>query len=138
MSGMYLSISKKRRSFLGNAFYFRREWQSKGVADYLKLVFTYLAIVNVLDGAATYWGLHISVIKESNPLMNGLYEISPLLFIGYKLFLSGVLYGMVLMKKFPTIRIVKVLSIAASMIYTMVIILHGVWSIPIIIHFISH
>ncbi|WP_313799821.1 DUF5658 family protein [Cytobacillus sp.] len=104
----------------------------------MKFVFTYLAIVNVLDGAVTYWGLHISAIEESNPLMNDLYEISPLLFIGYKLFLSSVLYGLVMMKKLPTIRMVKVLSIAASMIYTMVIIWHGVWSIPIIIHFISH
>ncbi|WP_102273064.1 DUF5658 family protein [Cytobacillus massiliigabonensis] len=93
----------------------------------MKILFSYLAILNLLDGAATYWGLHFSMIEESNPLMNRLYEISPLLFLGYKLFLSAVLYGLILTKKLPATRIIKGLSIAASIIYTIVIGLHGVW-----------
>ncbi len=99
----------------------------------LKFIFSYLAIINIADGAVTYWGLQFSIIEESNPIMSGLYVINPLLFLGYKLFLSCVLYGLVLTKKLPTNRLIKALSITASIIYTIVIGLHGVWVLPLII-----
>ncbi|KOP71065.1 DUF5658 family protein [Cytobacillus solani] len=100
----------------------------------MKRIFSYLAIVNIADGVFTYLGLHFSMIEESNPMMNGLYDISPLFFLGYKLLLSGVLFGLILMKKLPPTRLIKVLSITASAVYTIVIGLHGVWMFPLIVY----
>ncbi|MED3573009.1 DUF5658 family protein [Cytobacillus praedii] len=99
----------------------------------MKFIFSYLAAVNFADGAVTYWGLQFSMIEESNPIMSGLYDINPLLFLGYKLFLSCIFYGLVLKKKLPTNRFIKALSITASVVYTIVIGLHGVWLFPLII-----
>lgn len=100
----------------------------------MEKIFYYLATVNILDGAATFWGLHLSAIEESNPMMNSLYEINPIFFILYKLFLSGILYGLILTKRMPTIRFVKILSVAASIIYTFIIGLHGIWILPMLVY----
>ena len=98
---------------------------------YLKKAFSYLAILNLFDGAITFFGLRYSLINEGNPLMNDLYEADPLFFLGYKVLLSGFLYILIRFNNLPTTRLVKVLTTVASALYTAVIVLHCVWVTPI-------
>ncbi|MCH1624903.1 DUF5658 family protein [Ferdinandcohnia quinoae] len=95
----------------------------------MKVIFSYLAIVNLLDGIFTYVGLQLLVITEVNPLMNYLYEKDPLLFMGMKFALSITLGGFILLNKLPTTGWVRVLATLTSIIYTAIFILHGFWII---------
>ncbi|MBP2241849.1 putative membrane protein YqjE [Cytobacillus eiseniae] len=96
-------------------------------------IVAYLALLNVADGTLTFFGLQYSLMEESNPLMNHLYAFSPLLFLGYKFLLSGVLCLLVLTNKFPTYRFVKAMLVTAAAIYSVVIAIHAMWIIPIIV-----
>ncbi|KMJ60066.1 hypothetical protein AB685_04290 [Bacillus sp. LL01] len=86
-----------------------------------------LLILNIFDGAATYYGLHFQLIEEGNPLMKALYETSPLLFISFKLGISLML--LLFIKRNLTLRsfVLKVLSVAAVCGYSMVTFLHMYW-----------
>ncbi len=44
-----------------------------------------LLLLNIFDGAATFYGLQFRMIEEVNPLMKALYEESPFLFLFFKL-----------------------------------------------------
>lgn len=51
--------------------------------------FLTLAMLNLLDGLFTFWGLASNLITEANPFMRWMWTKSPWLFIGYKVFLSA-------------------------------------------------
>lgn len=54
----------------------------------MKKYFYLLAILNLVDGTCTYWGLIQHAITESNPFMDMIFQIHPLLFLGTKIVLS--------------------------------------------------
>lgn len=56
-----------------------------------RLIPTVLAFLNIFDAYATNYGLHYNLIEESNPLMNYIWHISPILFINIKIALSVLL-----------------------------------------------
>lgn len=47
-----------------------------------------IAFLNILDGIATNYRLIHHFIEELNPLMNTLWQISPIIFLGTKIMLS--------------------------------------------------
>jgi hypothetical protein len=54
----------------------------------MRTYFIVIASLNAIDALATAWGIKLNVITEANPIMNDLWEVNPLLFIGGKLLLS--------------------------------------------------
>lgn len=48
----------------------------------------YIALLNLFDGFATYYGLSNNLIEEANPLMDFLWTTSPIFFLQIKLLLS--------------------------------------------------
>lgn len=57
----------------------------------VKFLFLLLSFLNILDAVFTSIGLHFQFIKEANPLMNSLWNISPFLFLFCKITLSVLL-----------------------------------------------
>ncbi|MBS4192186.1 hypothetical protein KHA94_18630 [Bacillus sp. FJAT-49705] len=97
----------------------------------MKKVFSYLALLNLFDGAVTFWGLHFSLIDESNPFMIAMYKFNPLSFLAYKMILSCILFAFIILKKMPMSNSIKYLAVGASLLYTFVCLYHGVWIIQI-------
>lgn len=93
----------------------------------MKLLFQYLAILNLLDAILTYYGLRNAYITEVNPLMNSLYETHPFLFIAAKFTLSFLLYFLSLYIKSRPAYWIKGISITASACYTFICLFHGYW-----------
>jgi len=98
----------------------------------MKYIFLYLSILNLVDGIVTFIGLEFALIEEGNPLMAQLYGESPILFLALKVFLSAFLYGFVLIKQLPTTSWIKGLTVFASVSYTFVCLMHGLWIFSII------
>lgn len=94
---------------------------------FLKVLFIFLASANILDAILTYIGINLSVIQEGNPVMAFVYSIEPLLFLVIKIILSAILIGMILFKLVPSHVFVKGITIAATIGYSFVILLHGNW-----------
>ncbi|MHC0037567.1 DUF5658 family protein [Pseudoneobacillus sp. C159] len=90
-------------------------------------LFMYLAFINVFDGFVTYVGLITGNIEELNPIMNYLYEVDPLLFIGVKLSLSFLLLIIYFLIKEPKSVVLKSLLLVSSIIYTLVCLKHSYW-----------
>ncbi|QED46791.1 DUF5658 family protein [Cytobacillus dafuensis] len=97
----------------------------------MKKVFSYLALLNLFDGAFTFFGLHFSLIEESNPFMDALYKYNPLCFLAYKIILSCILFAFIILKKMPLSNSIKYLAVGASLLYTFVCLYHGVWILQI-------
>ena len=93
----------------------------------MKIIFLYLAFLNLFDGAVTFWGLQSSIITEFNPLMHSLYDVHPVIFLVFKLCLSCLLLAFVIFNRVPSNMPIRVISLAASVLYTSVILLHGFW-----------
>ena len=47
-----------------------------------------IAILNIFDGLATYYGLANKMMEEANPVMDLLWKTNPLFFLGAKVSLS--------------------------------------------------
>lgn len=86
-----------------------------------------LLILNIFDGAATYYGLQLHMIEEVNPLMKALYEASPFLFLSFKLGVSLLLLYFI--KKSLKLKsvVIKVVSATAVFGYSLVTLLHVYW-----------
>jgi hypothetical protein len=89
--------------------------------------FMYLAFINFLDGAVTYFGLKSDAIEEANPIMRHLYEVDPFLFLGVKIGLSILLLLFYTMLKTPKTNLVRNLAFVSSIIYTLVCFKHYYW-----------
>src|SRR5690606_21738843 len=94
---------------------------------FMKLLFPYIALLNLVDGILTFIGLQLNFIDESNPLMQFLYSADPYLFLAVKVALSLLLVSFVVLKKLPTSSLVKRLSIFACFGYTLVMCIHCYW-----------
>ncbi|MCM3617759.1 DUF5658 family protein [Sutcliffiella horikoshii] len=88
-----------------------------------------LLLLNIFDGAATFYGLQFRMIEEVNPLMKALYEESPFLFLFFKLGVSILLLFFI--RKNLTLKSVtiKVVSATAVCGYGLVSLLHVYWII---------
>ncbi|WP_339146836.1 MULTISPECIES: DUF5658 family protein [unclassified Sutcliffiella] len=86
-----------------------------------------LLLLNIFDGAATYYGLQFQMIEEVNPLMKALYETSPFLFLSFKLGVSFLLFFFIKRNLKLKSIILKVVSATAVCGYSMVTILHVYW-----------
>lgn len=95
-------------------------------------LFHYLSILNMVDAIATYFGLKYSYIAEFNPIMGGVYSTNPLFFLFLKITLSVILYGFIIFKKIPNSLLLKGITYSASVIYSLVMILHLSWLLIII------
>jgi hypothetical protein len=93
----------------------------------MKKLFHYLSILNLFDAFATHYGLKHGLISESNPFMDRVYQADPVLFLLIKLSLSGLLYLFVVFNKVPATRLVKGVTVVASVFYTFVFALHCWW-----------
>jgi hypothetical protein len=90
-------------------------------------LFMYLAFINFLDGAATYFGLRADAIEEANPIMRQLYDTDPFLFLAVKIALSILLILVYMMIKEPKTNLVRNLAFVSSIIYTLVCFKHYYW-----------
>ncbi|MEH7121927.1 DUF5658 family protein [Bacillus sp. JJ1773] len=84
------------------------------------------------DGIVTFFGIQFSLIEESNPIMNALYQTNPFYFLGYKVILSAALFMFLFIKKLPRKKIVHNLALAATGLYTIVFVIHAIWIITLI------
>lgn len=87
----------------------------------------YLGSLNIIDAFATFYGLSRKAMEEANPLMHGLYSISPTLFLSTKVILSILLFALILHNKIPNNRLFRTLSFGSSIIYTFVCLIHLTW-----------
>ncbi|MBM4764485.1 DUF5658 family protein [Bacillus sp. B15-48] len=90
-------------------------------------LFYYLSLLNIVDAFVTYYGLEKGYITEMNPLMNNVYEANSVLFVLIKLSLSLLLFLFIFFKAVPSTQIVKAIAVFASLLYTIVFMLHCVW-----------
>ncbi len=81
----------------------------------------------MIDGFISLYGLENALIGELNPIMNVIYEKHSLLFILTKLSFTGMMLLFISYDKIPKTIIVRGLSIAASLMYTVVLGTHCVW-----------
>jgi heme/copper-type cytochrome/quinol oxidase subunit 4 len=72
-------------------------------------------------------GLSLGVIEEANPIMRLLYNVDSLLFLSVKLGLSFLLFAMFYHIKGSKSKILRGLSILASIFYTVICIEHIYW-----------
>jgi hypothetical protein len=93
----------------------------------LQILFLYLAIVNIIDGIATFVGVSLGIIEEANPIMKFLFHVDSELFLGIKLGLSFLLIAMFYHIKTSKSKLLKNLVILASISYTVVCIEHIYW-----------
>ena len=93
----------------------------------LKQAFLFLAVVNALDAGLTVIGLHYNLIAEANPFMKLLYEIHPLLFVGFKLSFSVFLYLFIYYRCLPSSLAVKFIAYTASFAYGIILAMHVYW-----------
>jgi hypothetical protein len=98
-----------------------------GSGESMRGVYIYLGILNLLDALATCLGLHAGLIEEANPLMGGMYEIGPLLFLLVKVSFSALLCCFAYMKYMPETKLLKILLLFSSFLYTSVCLLHLFW-----------
>ncbi|MBD8071324.1 DUF5658 family protein [Bacillus sp. PS06] len=98
----------------------------------MKSILHYLALLNLLDGIFTFYGLQNGHINEANPIMHVLYEFSPLFFLLLKIFLTALLYVILYHLTLITSVWIKRLSLFASICYTYIFLLHSYWIVQII------
>jgi hypothetical protein len=96
----------------------------------LRYALLILAVFNLLDGVNSSLGLFIGIIDERNPLMRSVWQVSPLLFLGIKILLSGLLIVLWL-RPFPfqTKPIWKCTIYSLVVLYGMINSMHAVWII---------
>lgn len=99
----------------------------KEVGGHMRKYYLLLGGLNIFDGLATHIGLSLNVIEELNPIMNGLYEIHPSIFIITKLLLSVGLYSVSLWSKTSQFSLLKWLTFAAIGLYSGICLMHLIW-----------
>ncbi|WP_396126171.1 DUF5658 family protein [Anaerobacillus sp. CMMVII] len=94
--------------------------------------FFILAILNLLDGLFTFWGLSNSWITEVNPFMNWMWIKSPLLFLGFKMFLSVSLTGLAFyFYRLSYQKLWRCVVMVLNIAYSVILLLHINWIIYI-------
>lgn len=102
--------------------------------SHMKIYFIVIAILNLIDAFATAGGIKLKVVAEANPIMNYLWGVNPLLFIGVKLLFSFLLLIIMIYLKVNPNNVWKwklYLGFTA-LIYMWLMILHTTWIASII------
>lgn len=99
----------------------------------MKGYFIIIAVLNLLDAFATAGGIKLRVIAEANPIMNYLWQVNPLLFIGLKLVFSFLLLLIMLyLKVAPKNRWKWKLYLSFTiLIYLWLMFLHTKWIVSL-------
>lgn len=84
-------------------------------------------MLNIADGFITYIGVGLGLIGEANPVMQILYNKSPMYFLGTKLSLSLLLYLFLYFGKIPNYQIVTYITLFGASFYTIIMCFHGIW-----------
>ena len=94
-----------------------------------------IAILNIFDGYATNYGLQNNYIGESNPIMDYLWKVSPMLFLTLKILLSiSVIIISILIYKYSRAAFQRFFSytlLCISILYSIVFFLHIFWMITV-------
>lgn len=93
----------------------------------MKMLFLYLAVLNIADALATAAGLEFGLIQEGNPFMYFFYQLNPTLFIALKVFLSFLLIGLAYSRRIHFHRLIKAVTVFASLLYTYTAFVHAYW-----------
>lgn len=102
-------------------------------ASLMKKLLILLLVLNLFDAIATFIGLNLNMIEEANPMMAGLYQKDPFLFLGVKAFFSFFLLILLHYVKYIRSLLVKYISVAAVLGYGAVAGVHLFW----IFHYIA-
>jgi hypothetical protein len=102
--------------------------------DNMRGYFIVIALLNVIDALATAGGIKLKAIGEANPIMNFLWQVNPLLFIGVKLLFSFLLLIIVVFLKIQPKNILKWRLFLGStiLIYLWLMILHTRWIVSLV------
>ncbi|WML48223.1 DUF5658 family protein [Neobacillus sp. PS3-34] len=92
----------------------------------------YLSAANLIDGVATFFGLHLNIISEDNFIMEFIYHISPALFLFLKVSLSISLIIFVYKLRKSKRPFLYGLAMFASAVYTITLFIHIYWLIGIL------
>jgi hypothetical protein len=91
-------------------------------------LFIWLAVLNFLDGVATYFGYVGNIIQEVNPIMNELIVKRPLNFLIVKVIVSVLLLGLSFTThKTEHMRILRSTMKISISAYGVVTLFHVVW-----------
>lgn len=94
-----------------------------------------IALLNILDGVATYYGLTHSLIKEANPIMDLLWKSNSSLFLLTKIALSAFLlyisYRVFTKSGTAFRRLYTYLLAGVASLYGGIFILHTIWIMAI-------
>lgn len=85
-----------------------------------------IAMLNAIDGIATFLGLKFVLIEEKNPLMMHLWEMHPLIFLLYKLGLSVGVFLLLRQKVFQQKKWERSMGYV-QVLYAMITVLHVRW-----------
>ncbi|MDC3418525.1 DUF5658 family protein [Aquibacillus salsiterrae] len=96
-----------------------------------KLLIVYIALLNIVDGLVTKFGLDNQYIGEANPLMDQLYYLSPTVFVLLKASLSVILILCIWAFHVPSTHLLKGLAYTASVLYTIIFIAHSYWLVQL-------
>ncbi|KLU62966.1 hypothetical protein CEB3_c06280 [Peptococcaceae bacterium CEB3] len=95
----------------------------------IRLLVTVLAILSILDGALTLWGLRLGTIEEANPLMQWLIARNPVASMAVKVSLPVILGFLLWRARNRPHKWVIRLLLTAVLAYALVIIAHAHWII---------
>jgi hypothetical protein len=91
-------------------------------------LFIWLAVLNFLDGVATYFGYVENIIQEINPIMNELIGKNPLNFLVVKVIVSILLLGLSFIShKTERMRILRLTMKIAVFAYGVIALMHVTW-----------
>lgn len=93
-------------------------------------LFIIVGVMSVLDGIISYAGIMSGFMEEGNPFMQNLWNISPTLFITFKLIVSLLIIavGFLYKKSNQPIRIhIRLSTYLITALYSYVMVLHVVW-----------
>lgn len=93
-------------------------------------LFLIVGVMSVIDGIISYVGIMSGFMVEGNPFMQSLWDVSPTLFITFKLIVSFLIItvGLIYKKTNQPIRIhIRIATYLITALYSYVMILHVIW-----------
>jgi hypothetical protein len=93
-------------------------------------LFIWLAVLNFIDGVATYLGYRGNIIQEVNPIMAEIMGKSTFNFLLLKVIVSLVLVGLSFIAyKTENMRVLRITLKIAVLAYGVITLMHAVWFI---------
>ena len=90
-----------------------------------------VALLNLLDGFITHYGLELNAIEEANPIMHLLWSTSPILFLILKValsvFITTISYLVYKKSAVPFQKMFSVALVSIGLLYSGIFSLHIFW-----------